>query len=147
MRDSCYAVELVDGHHAPWEAVSYDEDFLVALKTEHTDGSLFYLPHGYPSHDGRLRLSEALYCCPDYQRQGVWLKWDRGRRFVPCAHLGDADAVAKALLESGLQFNYVRRALLCSYAAECYASGLAVTERDLQWPADVLHDFAEAAHG
>ena len=147
MRNSYYVIELVDGYRAPWEVPSRDEDFLVTMKTAHTEGSLSYLPHGYPSHEGRLHLAEPVWCCPDYGRRGVWFKWERGRRFVPCAQLGDADAVAKALLEAGLRFNYVRRQLLCNYASECYASGLAVTERDLQWPADVLHKFAEAGHG
>lgn len=146
MRDSYYVVRLVDGH-TPWEVPSYDEDFLVSMKTAHTDGSLSYLPHGYPSHEGRLHLSEPLWCCPDYGRRGVWLKWERGRRFVSCDQLGDADTLANALLEAGLRFNYVRRQLLCNYAAEAYASGLAVTDRDLQWPVDVLHEFAEAGHG
>lgn len=151
MRDSYYVVQLVDGYRAPWEVPSHDEDFLVSMKTAHSDGSLSYLPHGYPSHEGRLHLAEPVWCCPDVQRRGVWFKWGErgreGRRFIPCAMLGDADAVAKALLEAGLRFNYVRRQLLCNYAAEAYASGLAVTERDLQWPADVLEEFAEAGHG
>lgn len=153
MRDSYYVVQLVDGYRAPWEVPSRDEDFLVSMKTAHTEGSLSYLPHGYPSHEGRLHLAEPLWCCPDPERRGVWFKWGErgreGRRFIPCAMLGDADAVAKALLEADppLRFNYVRRQLLCCYASECYASGLAVTERDLQWPADVLKEFAEAGHG
>lgn len=147
MRGSYYVVELVDGH-APWEVPSYDNDFLVSMKTAHTDGSLAYLPHGYPSHEGRLHLSEPLWCCPDYGRRGVWFKWANGRRFVPCSQFGDADGTGRALLEAGLRFNYMRRALLCSYAAECYATGYAVTERDLQKPAEVLHEFtAEAGHG
>ena len=153
MRNSYYVIELVDGYRAPWEVPSRDEDFLVSMKTAHSDGSLAYLPHGYPSHEGRLHLAEPVWCCPDVQRRGVWFKWGErgreGRRFIPCAMLGDADAVATALLEADppLRFNYVRRQLLCNYAAEAYASGLAVTERDLQWPADVLHEFAEAGHG
>ncbi len=150
MRDSYYVIELVDGH-APWEVPSYDGDFLVSMKTAHTEGSLRSMPRGYPDYDGSLRLAEPLWCCPDPERRGVWFKWGErgreGRRFAPCEQLGDADAVAKALLEAGLRFNWMRRQLLCCYASECYASGLAVTERDLQWPADVLEEFAEAGHG
>ena len=145
MMDSDCRIPLVDGHF-PWE-VPFGT-YLVTLRTEHTDDSLRYLPSGYPNHDGGLHLGEAVYAYPDYRRRGVWLKWEHGRRFVPCDQLGDADAVAKALLETGLRFNWMRRQLLCNYAAKAYAENTAVTPHDLAWPDEVLHEVdREVRHG
>ncbi len=136
-------IQLVNGHF-PWE-VAFDP-FLVTLRTQFTDAELYFRPNGC-GNGGSVHMGEAVWCCPDYGNRGVWLRWSSGRRFIPCAMFGDTQRIAEALFEAGLRFNYSCRGRLRDYMAKAYGENTAVTPRDLQWPADVLHEFAEAGHG
>ena len=128
----------LDGTECPPE-YEFDQ-FKVVPRHEHHDASTYYSKNG--SFTDSIRLGEAIFVFPDYERKGVWTTWSgNGKAFISFGLFASPKKVADVLFKAGCKINAAHRTRIRDYLSTAYADETAVTPKDLMVPGEALKAF------